>query len=105
MYRVIGTETYLREIDKWTKADQEAAEKIPTKLADNPFAGDPLGYRYLREKRIRERRVYFLVYEDLRLVLLVAASNKKKQQATINHIKTHLDEFRTIAQKLIRQAA
>lgn len=33
MYRVIGTDTYLAEIAKWTKADQEAAEKIPSKLA------------------------------------------------------------------------
>lgn len=105
MYRVIGTETYLEEINKWTKADQESAEKIPKKLAENPFVGDPLGSHFLREKRIREKRIYYLVYQDLNLVLLVAASGKKKQQATINHIKSHLDEFREIAERISRQAS
>ena len=33
MFRVIGTNTYLGEIDKWDKADKDAAEKIPQKLA------------------------------------------------------------------------
>ena len=105
MYRVIGTETYLKEISKWTKGDREAADKIPKRLSENPFAGDPLGYRFLREKRIREKRVYYLIYEDLNLVLLVAASAKKKQQTTINHIKTHLNEFRVLAEKISKQAA
>lgn len=105
MYRVIGTETYLQEIGKWTKADREAAEKIPKRLSENTFAANPLGYRFLREKRIREKRVYYLVYNDLNLVLLVAASGKKKQQATINHIKTHLDKLRVIAEKISKQAA
>ena len=105
MYKVIGTETYLRELGKWTKADKKAAEKIPEKLAEYPFLGDPIGHRFLREKRVREKRIYYLIYEDLGLVLLVAASRKKNQQATINHIKTHLEEFRIIAETKFRQAA
>lgn len=91
------------EICKWTKADIDAAGKIPKKLAQNPFVGDPLGHRFLREKRIKEKRIYYLVYEDLELVLLVAASGKKKQQITINHIKDQLDEFRTLAERIARQ--
>ena len=35
-------------------------------------------------KRIRGKRIYFLTYEDIQTVLLVAISNKKKQQETIN---------------------
>ena len=105
MYKVLGAETYSREIDTWTKADREAAEKIPGKLAKNPFIGGPLGYRFLREKRVREKRIYYLVYEDLKLVMIVAAGGKKSQQRTINHIKGHLDEFRSIAERISRQAA
>ena len=39
-YKVIGTNTYLDEIAKWTKTDKEAAEKIAQQLAENPFVGD-----------------------------------------------------------------
>ena len=97
MYRVIGTETYLKGIEKWTKADREMAENLPIKLSDNPFVGDPLSYPFLREKRIKEKRVYYLIYDDLKLVLLVATSGKKDQQKTIDHIKSHLDEFKQVA--------
>ena len=79
------------------------AEKLPEKLAINPFVGAPLGYRFLREKRIKEKRIYFLVYEDLKLVLLIAVSGKKDQQATIDHIKGNLDEFRKESERLSKQ--
>ena len=79
------------------------AEKLPEKLAINPFVGAPLGYRFLREKRIKEKRIYFLVYEDLKSVLLIAVSGKKDQQATIDHIKGNLDEFRKESERLSKQ--
>jgi|SRR3989338_3158608 len=105
MFTVIGTETYLNEIRKWPKADREVAEKIPLQLLENPFHGKPLSYPFLREKRARERRVYYLIYEDLQLVLLVAVSEKKDQQRTIEHIKGHLDEFRAVAQSIARKVS
>ncbi len=105
MFTVIGTDTYLNEVSKWSKVDREAAEKIPKKLSLSPFLGDPLGYPFLREKRIREKRIYYLIYQDLKLVLLVATSDKKDQQDTIDHIKDSLDEFRKIAEKIIKQVS
>lgn len=105
MFVVIGTPTYLASIEKWPKVDKESAEKIPQQLKENPFFGKPLGYTFLREKRIRERRVYYLVYEELELVLLVASSGKKDQQATIDHIKNSLDEFRAVAENISKQVS
>ena len=105
MFIVIGTHTYLKEIDKWPKQDKEAALKIPNQLKESPLVGKPLGYPFLREKKIRERRVYYLIYEDFNLVLLVATSGKKDQQATIDHIKKHLDEFKNVAKDVIKQAS
>lgn len=105
MFTVIGTDTYLEEISQFTKADKEAAENIPKQLAQNPFVGDVLSYKFLREKRVREKRLYYLVYKDLKLVLLVATSGKKDQQATINHIKKQLDEFRSIAEDISKQVS
>ena len=53
---------------------------MPNKLAINPFIGDPLSYKFLREKRIREKRIYFLVYEELRVVFVIQISDKKSQR-------------------------
>ena len=105
MFNVIGTATYLEEISTLSKDYQEVAEKLPEKLAVNPFQGDPLGYPFLREKRIREKRIYYLIYEDLKLVLLVAVSSKKDQQTTIDHLKNGLDEFRKIAEEVAKQVS
>lgn len=105
MFNVIGTDTYLEEIGKWSKADRASAEKIPKKIAVNPFIGNQLSYPFLREKRIKEKRIYYLIYEDLKLVLLVAVSGKKDQQATIDHIKENLDEFRKVAEHISKQAS
>lgn len=105
MFIVIGTKTYLEELEQWPRPDQEAATKIPFHLAENPYIGKPLGYPFLREKKIVGRRVYYLIYEDLKLVLLIATSGKKDQQATINHIKRKLDEFRVIAEEIAKQAS
>ncbi|MDP3727822.1 MAG: hypothetical protein Q8R18_00040 [bacterium] len=104
-YRVIATQTYKDEKKKWDKADQIAAEKIEKKLAENPNVGDQCQYKFLREKRVGGQRIYFLVYDDLDLVLLVATSGKKNQQETINHIIEQFDEFKELAQEIAKQLA
>ena len=102
---VIGTATYQEELKNWPKVDRDAAEKLPQKLSENPFVGRQLTYPFLREKKIGGKRIYYLIYDDLQLVLLVAVSEKKDQQATIDHIKDSLDEFRRVAREVIRRAA
>jgi len=105
MFRVIATETYLNEIEKLPKDYQDIAEKIPKKLAENPLLWSPLGYPFLREKRIKEKRIYYLVYPDLQLVLLVAMSGKKDQQVTIEHIKNHLEAYKEVARNISMQVS
>ena len=63
-------------------------------LKENPYVGNQLQHRHLREKRISEKRIYFLVYDDLQAVLVVAISGKKNQQATINHIIDNFKEYK-----------
>ena len=105
MFKVIGTYMYLKEISKLSKVEIGAAEKIPKQIAENPFVGKQLRYPFLREKRIKEKRVYYLVYEDLNLVLLVAASGKKDQQDTINHIISQFNEYRKVAEQIAKQVS
>ncbi len=101
-YAVYTTESFDKEVEKLQKCDQEIIQKIFLKIRDNPYASDQLKYKNLREKRIREKRVYFLVYDNLQSVLFVAISGKKDQQVTINHIINYFDEYRIYLEKLIR---
>ena len=105
MFKVIGTDTYLKEISKWSKVEIEAAEKIPEQLKENPFVGQQLRYPFLREKRIKEKRVYYLIYEDLNLVLLVAVSGKKDQQSTIDRLISQFAEYRKVAEQIAKQVS
>tara|TARA_Y100000310_G_scaffold240125_1_gene243931 strand:- start:3504 stop:3839 length:336 start_codon:yes stop_codon:yes gene_type:complete len=104
-YRVIATQTYKEEKNKWNKTDKIAAQKVEKKLADNPYVGDQCQYKFLREKRIGGKRIYFLVYDDLSLVLLVATSGKKDQQDTIDHIIHQFNEFKELAEEIVKQLA
>ena len=70
---------------------------------ENPYVGDSLGYRFFREKRVGGKRVYYLVYEDLKAVLMVAISDKKTQQETIDEIKSRLQDYYIVIQEGLRQ--
>ncbi len=104
MFAIFGTETYQKGIKKWPKPEQQLVSKLYKELAENPFLGKQLTYRFLREKKIGGRRIYYLVYKDLQLVLLIATSGKKDQQNTIDHIKKNFGEYRKYAEKLSKQA-
>jgi|SRR3989344_7824681 len=103
MFKVIETDTYQKEISKLTKNYTDEAKKISAKFTLNPFVGKILSYNFLREKRIREKRIYYLIYEDLNLVLLVGISGKKDQQRVIDFIKFNLENFRKLAEEVSKQ--
>lgn len=101
VYAVYTTESFDKEVEKLPADDQEILQKMFLKIKENPYTSDQLRYKHLREKRIRERRIYFLVYDDLQAVLIVAISGKKDQQATINHIVDYFDEYRIYLERLL----
>lgn len=99
-YAVYTTPTFDREINKLSHADQETIHKLFQQLKDNPYVGDPLRFPFFREKRIREKRMYYLVYDNLLLVLAVAFGGKKNQQKTIDEIIKLLPEYQKYAKTL-----
>lgn len=105
MYAVFRTRRFEKELDKkLTKAEQEEVEKLEQgQLKENPYVGDSLGYSFLREKRIGGKRIYYLVYDDVKAVLMVAISDKKTQQETIDEIKFHLQEYYDVVREALRQ--
>ena len=101
-YKVFRSVSFQEEISKYDKNIQNRVNKIEDKLMFNPEYGNPLGTRWFRESRFENYRIYYLVYEDLGAVYLVAISGKKDQQKTINTIKLFLEFFREEIEDLVR---
>lgn len=102
VYAVYTTETFEKEASKLSSNDREIIQKIFLQLKDNPYVGDALKYRFLREKRIGEKRLYFLVYDELSAVLIVSIGGKKTQQETIDYIIRYLPEYRVYIEQAIK---
>ena len=103
MYKIFNTNIFRENIHKQPTNYLNYANKIIDKLIENHFTGDPLKYNFFRKKRIREKRIYFLIYEDLNLILLVATGDKKNQREIIDYIKDNLKQFREMAEKIAKQ--
>ena len=101
MFKVFRTDEFERCMGKLlTNEQQQRVDGIEEEIKEKGVTGDPLGLPFLREKRIDDKRVYFLVYTDLNAALMVSVSNKKAQQQTIDTIKAYLTEFRRLIESL-----
>ena len=54
-YAVFTTKSFDGETSKLPQNDKERIEKIFLQLKENPYVGDQLQYRHLREKRLRKK--------------------------------------------------
>ena len=102
-YKVFRSVSFQEEISKYDKNIQDRVDKIEDKLVYNPEYGNPLGARWFRESRFENYRIYYLVYEDLQAIYIVAISSKKDKQKTINTIKLFLDFFKDEMEQLVKE--
>ena len=86
-YKVYHSSKFDEQLFKFDKDFQERVDKIEDQLVGNSYTGDSLNVKWFREKRIGKYRIYYLIYEDLNSVFMVAISEKKDQQKVINTIK------------------
>jgi len=93
MYKVYATPDYQIAIDRSQGEYRDRVRKLPANLRRTPFQGKPLGSKYLREKRVKGRRIYYIVYEEFKIVLLVGVSSKKDQSSEIDKIKRELQNL------------
>ena len=100
MPNVYETHEFEQETKKLDKKYQKQIEKLKDQLAVKIHIGKILRYPFLREKKIQDKRIYFLIYENLNSVLLVAISSKKTQQETIDKIAELLPEFKKLIEKI-----
>ncbi|MEK6894404.1 MAG: hypothetical protein AABX10_02990 [Nanoarchaeota archaeon] len=98
-YSVYTTESFDKEFDKLSSSDQNIIEKMFKQLKENPYVGDQLRFPFFREKRLREKRIYYLIYDDLSTVLMVVIGRKKAQKETIDEIVKLLPEFKEYIKK------
>jgi len=103
MYEVYTIESFDKKFSKLSYEEQRRIENIYKQLRENPYVGDQLRYKFLREKRLDEKRIYYLVYDDLNAVLIVGISDKKTQKETINQIVNFFDDYRLYIEKLLKQ--
>jgi len=100
-YAVYTLDRFDREMNKLPNSDKEIVHKIFLQLKEDPYVGDQIRYRFFREKRIREKRIYYLVYDDLNAVLVVAFGGKKAQKETIDEIIKVFPEYKEYMKKIL----
>ena len=100
-YKVYHSERFDKDLAGFNKDFQERTDRIEDQLVENPYSGKPLGVKWFREKRYDKYRIYYLVYDNLKAVFMVAISEKKNQQRVINTIKLLLDFFKEELERLI----
>ncbi len=105
MYRFFRSEAYEKRFTKLDTAEQRRVINLEQQIKENPFTSKPLGYPFLREKRINGgKRILFIIYEELQIILFAKIATKRDQQDMIDdlkeHLKTYQEKVRALAKGL-----
>ena len=73
-------------LKKLDKTELLFIDNIKDKLAISLDVGKPLRYNWLREKKFKDKRLYFIVNTHADKAILVAYGDKKEQQKIIDHV-------------------
>ena len=86
MNEVYEVETFSRICLAAEKSEREWIEKIKDQLAENLRVGKSLRYDWFREKKLGNKRLFFLINEKTNTAILIAFGTKKEQQEIIEHV-------------------
>ncbi|MBI1972956.1 hypothetical protein HYS50_03050 [Candidatus Woesearchaeota archaeon] len=103
MYVVYRSGTFLKQLKKYPRELEPWLLAVEDQLAINPYVGDPLGTKWLREKKQGKFRVYYLIFEEWKAVHMAGISDKDTQQLVINTIHLLLDQYREELEALMRK--
>ena len=87
MFKIFTTEEFDKDFEKLDTSIKRMIDNEIKQLEINPYVGKPLGYKFFREKKVKNYRFYYLIYEGYVVVFVVAISGKKDQQKAIDKIK------------------
>lgn len=104
-FRIFTTEEFDEEFKYLDKSGQIKVNKIFKQLKESgDKIGKPLsGLSFFREKKFGNKRLYYLVYNDISIILTVALSDKKTQQTTINKILLDISEYQLYVFDVLRK--
>ena len=105
MFKIFTTEEFDKDFNKLDKSEQLRIKKIFIQLKkQGDQVGKPLsGLSFFKEKRLNGKRLYFLVYNDISIILALTISDKKAQQATINQILVDIAEYQRYVYETLRK--
>ncbi|GEM_PF-1454089 len=92
-WKLVWTFEFEKRLRKLDPFIQRRIEKEIRQVEQNPFVGKPLSFRFLREKKVLQYRVYYLIYEEFVVVFVVGLSDKKDQPSVIAKIKSLMPLF------------
>ena len=100
MWELRETAEFEKEYQKLPLDIRKRFENQFKKLQENPYGiGKPLSYPWFRELKNDKFRAYYLIYDQLIMVLFVGISDKKAQQISINTIKMNFQFFKEMVGK------
>ena len=93
MNTVYETETFSKLYTASEKSEQQWIDKIKYQLAEKLNTGKPLKYDWFREKKLGNKRLFYLINAKTKKAALVAFGTKKEQQKIIDHILDNKERY------------
>lgn len=93
MNAVHETEAFSKLCGTLEKMEQEWIDKIRNQLMDSLDVGKQLRYDWFREKKLGNKRLYYLINAKTNKAVLLAFGAKKEQQKIINHILANKERY------------
>lgn len=93
MNNVYETDTFSKLYEACDSQEQKWIDKIKMQLAENLRVGKPLRYDWFREKKLDNKRLYFIINENTKKVIFIAFGTKRDQQKIIDHILFNKERY------------
>ena len=91
-YSTYATDTFKEIYASLDKSEQNWIDKTKKKLAENP-TGKILQFSWFREKKFLNKRLFFLIDEELKKILFVSFASKRKQQDVVDFVVNNRQEL------------
>lgn len=87
------TETFTKLYDAAEKTEQIWIDKIKDQLEENLLTGKPLQFAWFREKKLGDKRLFYLINENSQKGVFIAFGDKKEQQKIIDHVIVNKERY------------
>jgi hypothetical protein len=93
MNTVIETAEFARRAETIEKRERDWIERMKHQLRQSLSVGKPLGTPWFREKKLGNRRLFFVTNPASCKAALIAFGTKKEQQAIITDVRLNREAY------------